>query len=375
MLFKNIIGQQEAKQRLINEAKQGKIPHARIFCGPKGAGKWKMAYAYAALLLCKTPKEDDACGTCPQCRLMERMTHPDVLFVVPATNNDDADALENTGAKRWRDFCLNNPHFDLNDWNNAIGAQNQQTAIGVRQWEKLTKRLAMKTALAERRVVIVWMPERMNAECANKMLKWLEEPPGQTVFLMVTEDPDALLPTLMSRMQRLDVPPIDGRSLAEHLRQEHGIDGQAAIDIARRSEGNLLRALELIQTDGGEDELLEGFVRLMRLAYQRNIRELKQWSEGMAAKGREGQKRFLTYCQRMVRENFACNFRREGLTALSPQEEDFARRFAPFVNEGNVMGLMEELGEAQRHIEQNVNARMVFFDLALKVIVLLVQKH
>ena len=223
--------------------------------------------------------------------------------------------------------------------------------------------------------MIIWLPEKMNLECSNKLLKLLEEPPLNTIFLLISEEPDALLTTIQSRTQRLNIPGIENLKIIEALSSQYGLQEKDAIEIAHRSEGNFLKALESIHLNEENDLFFNLFVSLMRLAYQRKIREMKQWSENVAAMGREKQKHFLVYVQRMIRENFIYNFQNKELTYLNQEEENFSIRFSPFINEKNVISIMYELSEAQRHIEQNVNARMVFFDLSLKMIVLLVQKQ
>ena len=214
----------------------------------------------------------------------------------------------------------------------------------------------------------------MNQECSNKLLKLLEEPAEQTVFLLVSEEPDALLTTIQSRTQRINIKGIDENDIKEALINIYGLQEQDATNIAHRSEGNFLKAIESISLNEENKLFFDLFVALMRLSYQRKIKDMKAWSEKVASMGREKQKHFLGYCQRMIRENFIYNFHNHSISYLANEEEAFSTRFAPFINERNVMEIMNELNEAQRHIEQNVNAKMVFFDFSLKMIVLLIQK-
>ena len=274
----------------------------------------------------------------------------------------------------WRQFVMNNPYFNLNHWLKEMGAENQQAQIFVKESDEIMRKLSLKSSQGGYKVMIIWLPEKMNVECSNKLLKLLEEPPVQTVFLLVSEEPDALLQTIQSRTQRFNIHGIDEAEIAQVLQSKYGLQAQDANDIAHRSEGNFLKALETIHLSEENKLFFELFVSLMRLSYQRKIRDMKRWSEGVASMGRERQKNFLTYCQRMIRENFIFNFHRRDLVYMSNEEQNFSTRFAPFVNERNVMGIMNELSEAQQHIEQNVNAKMVFFDFSLKMIVLLVQK-
>jgi DNA polymerase-3 subunit delta' len=214
----------------------------------------------------------------------------------------------------------------------------------------------------------------MNIECANKLLKLIEEPPQRTVFIMVCEEPDKLLETIRSRVQRIDIKKIDDESLIQALVEKRGINEADAHRIGRLANGNWLSALEELQI-GSENELfLDMYISLMRLAYQRKIKDLRKWSETMAGYGREKQKRWLSYFLRMNRENFMYNFHQEELTYMTQKEEDFARNFARFINENNILAISELANRAIRDIGQNANAKIVFFDLALQIIVLLLQK-
>lgn len=375
MFFKDIIGQKEAKQRLIREVKEGKIAHARLFCGPEGIGKLPLAIAYARYLSCSNPTETDACGTCPNCIKLNKLAHPDLHFVFPVIKKKSKDAVSDDFIAEWRELINQNPYFNLNMWLEEMGAENQQALIYVKESDEIIRKLSLKSSQGGYKIMIIWLPEKMNIECSNKLLKLLEEPPSQTVFLLVSEEPDTLLATIQSRTQRFNLYGIEEEDIVVRLQQQYGIQESDAISIAHRSEGNFLKALEEIHLNEENKIFFELFVNLMRLSYQRKIREMKQWSETLASMGRERQKHFLTYCQRMIRENFIYNFHDPSLIYLNEEEKNFSSRFAPFINEYNVINIMYELSEAQRHIEQNVNARMVFFDFSLKMIVLLVQKR
>ena len=374
MFFKDVIGQEEAKQRLIREAKEGKIAHARLFCGPEGIGKLPLAIAYARYLSCNNPGEKDACGICPSCVKFNKLAHPDLHFVFPVIKKKSKDTVSDDFIAEWRELLSQTPYFNLNIWLEEMGAENQQAQIYVKESDEIIRKLSLKSSQGGYKIMIIWLPEKMNVECSNKLLKLLEEPPSQTIFLLVSEEPDMLLTTIQSRTQRFALYGIEEKYITERLQSQYGLQERDAISIGHRSEGNFLKALESIHLNEENKLFFDLFVSLMRLSYQRKIREMKQWSETLAAMGRERQKHFLSYCQRLVRENFMFNFQDPSLIFMNEQEQNFSKRFAPYINEKNVMGIMDELSEAQRHIEQNVNARMVFFDFSLKMIVLLVQK-
>ena len=374
MFFKDVIGQEEAKQRLIREVKEGKIAHARLFCGPEGIGKLPLAIAYARYLSCNNPGEKDACGICPSCIKFNKLAHPDLHFAFPVIKKKSKDTVSDDFITEWRELLSQTPYFNLNIWLEEMGAENQQAQIYVKESDEIIRKLSLKSSQGGYKIMIIWLPEKMNVECSNKLLKLLEEPPSQTIFLLVSEEPDMLLTTIQSRTQRFALYGIEEKYITERLQSQYGLQEKDAISIGHRSEGNFLKALESIHLNEENKLFFDLFVSLMRLSYQRKIREMKQWSETLAAMGRERQKHFLSYCQRLVRENFMFNFQDPSLIFMNEEEQNFSKRFAPYINEKNVMGIMDELSEAQRHIEQNVNARMVFFDFSLKMIVLLVQK-
>ena len=343
-----LIGQSAIWERLLAEVRLRRVPHALLFCGRAGSGKLALAVSLAQALLCLQRKEDGSpCGECASCRMAAKLEHPDLHFSFPivkgARIKSPEGAVSDAYIKEWRARVLQSPYFDLNDWLDDMGAANQQATFYVAESDSIQRKLALKSSQGGRKVVVVWLPEKMGLESANKLLKLLEEPPAGTHFLMVSEEPDLVLGTIVSRTQRIVVPPLS----PEEYRQAHPPKDEGAF--------------------------LDLFVALMRLAYQRKVKEMREWSEQAAGMGREAQKGFLQFCQRQVRENFVYNFQRPELNGQSDAEAAFSRNFARFVNERNVIPLAEELAKAETDIAQNVNARMVFFDLALKMTVLLLQ--
>ncbi len=372
--FKDILGQEEAKRRLIREVKEGKIPHARLISGEEGVGTFSLALAYARYISCHDRKSDDACGVCPSCVKFNKLVHPDLHFVFPIVKKKGGkEVVCDDYLKEWRNFVLASPYFTLNYWMDEIGTENAQAVIYTRESEEIIRKLSLKSSEGGYKTVIIWLPEKMKTECANKLLKLLEEPPAKTLFLLVSEAPDLLLATILSRTQRMHLAGIEEERIADALEKRFGLSADDALFVAHQANGNYLKAVEAIHLSEERKMFLELFISLMRLCYQRKVREMKQWSEQLSGLGRERQKSFLAYCQRMIRENFIYNLHRPQLNYMTREEELFAGKFAPFVNERNIEGILTELEEAQLHIEQNVNARMVFFDFSLKMIVLLKQ--
>ena len=374
MYFKDIIGQDNAITLLRSAVAEGRIPHAQLICGSEGVGKLAIAIAYARYLCCENRNSDDACGECPSCKKFDKLVHPDLHFAFPIYKKDSSkNAHSDEFIDKWRQAVAENPYMTLNQWMDYIGTENQQGLIYASQSEEIIRKLTLKSSEGGYKVMIIWMAEKMNTECSNKLLKMIEEPPAQTVFLLVTENPDLLLPTIQSRVQRFTLRPIEEEIIAHSLCQQFGLSETDARQIAHASAGNWLQAMETIHLGNRAKEHIELFMALMRRSYARDLKGMRQWADTVAGMGREPQKNFLIYCQRMIRESFICNFRCPEINYMNVDEANFTTRFAPFVNEKNIFGIMDELSEAQRHIEQNVNAKMVFFDLALKMIMLLKQ--
>ena len=378
MKFSDVIGQDEVKQRLRQMVAEERVPHALMFCGPQGSGKMALALAFASYLLCGNRADGDSCGGCQQCLMAERLSHPDLHFSYPVirpsgTGSEHKMSSEDFAAE-WREMLLQGPYFTMDKWLAAMGAANQQALMGVGESDLLLKRLSLKSSQGGYKVVVMWLPERMNGECANKILKLLEEPPQQTVFVMVCEEPGRLLDTIRSRAQRIDIRRIDDGAIERALVERRGIDAEAARRLARAAGGSWLAALDELDADSEKRQFLDMFISLMRLAYMRKIKDLRKWSDTAAALGREKQRRMLAYFLRLVRENFMYNFHNPQLCYMTRDEENFARNFAPYINEANVLEMSALLNTAIRDIGQNANAKIVFFDMATNIIVSLIRK-
>lgn len=360
MNFDQIIGQQEAKQRLLQEYEQGKVAHALMLCGPEGCGSLPLAIAFAQHLL-----GDNI--------MAQKLQHPDLHFAFPIYKKSSGKPTYcDEFIKEWRTLNLNHPYFGMQEWMAESGADNQQLIIYADESDAILKKLSLKSSQGGYKVMIIWLPEKLHETCANKLLKLLEEPPMQTVFILVSEQPDKVLQTIRSRTQMIHLPRLSLQEVEQTLTDQYHILPAEAHRIARSSAGNMAAALRSI-TDNSEQALyFDLFVALMRLSYARKVKEMKQWADRVASMGRERQKAFLQYAQNMIRENFIYNFQRhDQLNYMSENEASFAVKFAPFINENNVIGIMDELSLAQRDIGQNVNAKIVFFDFSLKMIVLI----
>ncbi len=368
----DIIGQEEVKQHLTRLLLENKLPHAIMLCGPRGAGKLPLALAFAQMLLCQHPTEDGACGNCSDCHMSALWAHPDLHFSFPVYKAKNSDhPISDDYLQQWREQISRTPYFDTEDWLEDIGAENQQVVIYVQESDNLQKKLALKSSQGGRKVVIIWLPERMNEQTGNKLLKLIEEPPVGTHFLLVSQEPDLVLGTIQSRVQRINVPALPEQVISQALQERYAMPQDNANLLAHIAQGSYTEALKRMQRDSEQQQFFDLFVQLMRHSYARRIKEMHLWSLAVSELGRERQKRMLEYFQQQLRENFIYNFHQPQMNFLGREEENFSTRFAPFINERNVVGIMNVLSDAQRDIAQNVSPRMVFFDLALKMIVLL----
>ena len=388
MDWKEVIGQQEMQQRLMQLVQEERVPHALLFCGPAGAGKMALALAFASQLLSgekASVAEDDGfmmAAEDPRVTknkaMLREWTHPDLHFTFPTIKlpsmGSDHQPVSNDFVKQWIALLKEGPYFSIEQWMTTMGAANQQAIITGAESDELSRKLALKSSQGGYKVSIIWLPERMNLTSANKLLKLLEEPPRQTVFILVSEHPEQLLETILSRTQHIDIKRIDEASIEKALIDKRGIEPDAAHRIARIANGSWLQALDALNTGNENRDFLDMFIMLMRLAYGRKVKDLKKWSENIAGYGREKQRRMLSYFMHLVRENFMYNFRQPELNYMTQEEEDFAKNFARFIHEGNIIEINELMALAYRDIGQNANAKVVFYDLALKMIVLILKK-
>ena len=369
MQFSKVIGQQAIKERLIEGVRESRVSHAQLFAGREGSGKLAMAIAYAQYINCKQRTETDACGTCSSCKKYEKLVHPDLHFVYPVVKTKGIkEPVSDHFINDWRKKVNHNPYFNLTGWFNSLNIENAQGQIYVHESAEIIKKLNLKTFEAEYKVMIVWMAERMNVQCANKLLKMIEEPPPKTVFILISENEEQILTTIRSRTQLVKFGAIDNQSLNEAIQQHPNSNGKNVDGILHLANGNYISALELLEHDEDKKYFFEKFTEIMRLSYKRDWMTMFSWVEEVASIGREKQKSLLLYSMRMLRENFMKNFKNSELVYLTDEENGFSERFSPFINERNILIFTDEFDKAHRDIAQNGNAKIIFLDLALKIV-------
>ncbi len=368
MQFKDVIGQAAVKQRLIQSVGEDRIPHAQLLVGPPGNGKLALALAFAQYINCHNKQDHDSCGVCSSCRKYARLIHPDLHFVVPVIKTEKfKEATTDDYIEKWRSYFLENPYPTFEKWMGLIAEENKQGSIYVHEASALLSKLSRKSYEADFKVSIVWLAEKMNADCANKILKVLEEPPANTVFLLIAEAEEKMLSTIRSRCQFIRVPKIADHDLEAALVNHPLLGNSNPATVARLSRGNYYMALEIMQEDETRAFNHQQFARMMRSGYTRKLEELLSWSEEMAVIGRVRQMGFLKYCGEFLRENFLLNLKEPDLVYMDETENAFSLKFSPFINEKNVLQLFAEFEKAYRDIAMNGNVRLVFTDLSIKI--------
>jgi len=385
MLFRDIAGNAKVKQKLIETVKSNRISHGLLFLGQEGCGKLSLAIAYAQYISCKNKKDDDACGVCSSCNKYNKLIHPDLHFVFPVSKSPKfSNPVSDDYIKEWREFVLSSKFHSYKKWLDFIGTENAQGSIYSQESQEILKKLNLKTFEAEYKIMIIWMAEKMNISAANKLLKILEEPPAKTLFILITEDEGEILTTIRSRTQLVKISRLSEDEIKESLTiQNQGIDNKILDEAAKIANGSMIEAEKILKEKqeqvgaNSENIYFEQFSKLMRYSYGVKIIDLITWTEEVAALGRERQKTFLEYCQRMLRENFVLNITQNednNLVFLANQELEFSKKFNVFINKNNVIQLCHELNEAQIHIERNAYDRIVFLDLSLKFVKLIKNK-
>jgi DNA polymerase-3 subunit delta' len=373
MKFSEVIGQQQLKQRLINTVKENRISHAQLFAGTEGCGSLALAIAYAQYICCENPTETDSCGVCKSCQKYNKLIHPDLHFVFPVVNTSaKPKAVSDDYLTEWRSTLIDNPYMNMNFWVETISSENKQGGIFERESGEILRKLSLKTYEAEYKIMIIWMPEKMHVVASNKLLKLLEEPPAKTLFILVSENPGQLIATILSRCQYIKVVPVENDEIAKAL-SEKGLDDSRVKELTRLASGNYFKALELISNQEDESFYFNLFANLMRLSYARKIPEIYKLVDELAALGREKQKKLLQCGLRLLRENFTLNIANPSLVYLNNEENAFSQKFHPYIRLENIYQLTEEFNKASYHIESNGNAKIIFLDMALKIVKLIKQ--
>jgi DNA polymerase III subunit delta' len=370
MNFSQIPGQTEIKAKLIRSVHEERVSHAQLFAGPEGFGGMALALAYARYISCENRSGTDSCGTCKSCVKYGKLIHPDLHFVFPVIKGKKAtDPVSDNYIEEWRDLVRKSPYFTINQWFDSIEVGNAQGMIFASEASEIIKKLSLKTFESDFKIMIIWLPEKMHQATSNKLLKMIEEPPDKTLFLLVSEEPDKVIPTIRSRCQLVKIPAFSNDDIEKYVSGRFSLTPEKTADISRVSGGSITRAVELCENEDSSLANLDYFRNLMRHAWKRDIISMISWSEEMASTGRENQKNFISFSLRLLRENLMLSLDQlqSRLVFLAGEEAIFSSNFHPFINQTNIYPLTDEFNLVFSHIEANGNAKIIFLDLALKV--------
>ncbi|WP_423148814.1 ATP-binding protein [Rubrolithibacter danxiaensis] len=367
MQFSDIIGQNEVKEHLIRTVKDGRISHAQLFLGPEGCGSLPLALAYAQLISCQNPLEKDSCGQCSSCRKYRRLIHPDLHFSYPffAKHKDDT-AI--TFIEEWRETFLANPYLNLDSWRESLDAENKQANINIAECHQIIKKLSLKPFEGEYKVLIMWLPEYLDKE-GNTLLKIIEEPPQKTLFLLVAQNQDQILNTILSRTQLVKINKLKDKEIKEHLIQNLQVEQQRAEQIAYLSEGNMNTALTLLHGESNNNFNL--FSNWLRMCFTNRGVQIIDFVEAAAKYGRENQKNFLRFGMKMFREVMITLSNARSLVNLPEAEKEFIFNVSKTLNLAQAEALYNELEKAHYHIERNANPKILFLDVSLQFVKIL----
>ena len=369
MRLTDLIGQESIKTHLLTSVSTGRVPHAQLFAGSEGSGTLVAAIAYAQLLLSKSENDSECIAK------FRNFSHPDLHFIYPTVSNETIKTKPKSidFISDWRVFLKDNPYGSLFDWYQMLDVKNKQGEIRVDDAQEILKTLALKSFEGGYKIMVIWMAEKINIAASNKLLKLLEEPTDNTLFILIAENEEDIIQTIRSRCQVLHFPKLLDVDISDALISQKSIETNLANKIARMAQGNFNKALQLLLTNS-EDAIFEKwFIDWVRSAFRARgnktaILDLILWSENIAALGRETQKKFLEFCVDMFRQALMLNYQLPSLVYFEPKDEKFKlENLAPFVNGSNINDIFREISDAMYHIERNGNAKIVLTDLSIKL--------
>ena len=382
MLFSEILGQEHIKKHLTTSVDHDRVAHAQLFVGKEGTGTLPMAVAFAQYILCKNNEAENNTGN-KACNLkFENISHPDLHFAFPVVTSDKVKSkpISKFYLEEWRKLLKEQPYGNLFDWYKLLGVDNKQGLIGVDEAQNIVKSLTLKSYEGGYKVMLIWMAEKMNDACANKLLKLIEEPPSKTIFILIAEDETQIINTIKSRCQILHFPPLAEHVIKDGLIKKYNLETGIAANIAHQANGNFNKACDLVYKDSEDIQFETWFIFWVRSAFKAKgnkaaILDLIKWSEDIAKTGRETQKQFLNFCIQFFRQALLLNYNAKDLVYFKPKTENFKlENFAPFINGSNILEISDELQDAIYHIERNGNSKIILTDLSIKLTRLLHKK-
>ncbi len=372
MKFRDVIGNERAIEQIRRMVDSGNIAHALLLHGEPGVPKLALALATAQYLHCTNRTGGDSCGMCPACLQHQSLNHADTFFSYPVIKKGNEKPVSEDFDREWKKFLSEGVIAeDYERWLSLIGNENAQPIIYASESDNIVRKMSLSAYTAKHKVLIMWQADKMNKDCSNKLLKLIEEPDPDCIFLLTTDNPKAILPTIFSRTQRIELRKPSTQQIADYIARNGDISPDEALAMAAPADGNVMLAMRNMDHSSETHHFHDQFVSLMRLAYMHDIAALKVWSEGIADYKREKAQRFLNYAARMVRENYIYNLHMPQLNYETQDEAQFSKNFARFINEENVERLLKLFDDAARDIRGNGNAKIILFDIAIKTTILI----
>lgn len=365
MRFSDIHGLTATKEHFISSARNGQVAHAQLFSGLEGSALLPMALAFSSFLVCENPG-DDACGTCPSCIKSSKYVHPDIHFVYPVSSAEGItgkDVVSKSFLSAWREFLLQNPYGNVVDWAHAFGGENKQLNISKQESREMIETLSLTAFEGKYKIMIVWMPELMHPSAANAILKVLEEPTPNTVFMLVSPDKDRLFQTIRSRTQLVQIPPFTVDELRHILENEYQIAPEKAAPLAHLADGSLRTAVQTIRET--EIDLHAMLADWMRHCYGRKFDEISALADKFSALSKSGQKSFLSYTLEILRESLVVKEGKPELLRMSGEPLDFVKNFGKTLDMAGVELLSAQISDGYYHLERSVNPKFVFMNLSI----------
>ena len=367
MLFQEVIGQNAIKEQLIQSVFENRVSHAQLFLGPEGSGSFALALAYAQFISCTEKTESDSCGTCASCRKYNKLIHPDLHFSYPFfRGGEKEDSMSDLG--EWRDLVLSNPYFNLDEWRLRLDAENKQPNINKAECLNILNRLSLKAFESEYKTMIIWLPEYLKNE-GNRLLKTLEEPANKTLIILVAQNQDQILNTIISRTQLVKIPALKNDDISRYLIDNKDVPETQASRIAYLSNGSLQAALNHLKEDDHDD--FRNFSGWMRMTFADKGAQIIDFVDVLSKLGRENQKNMLRYGVQLIRECIMMISGAESLVHLPSLELDFVKNFSRQLDLAKCEALINELEKAHYHIERNANPKILFLDVSLHFVKIL----
>jgi DNA polymerase-3 subunit delta' len=372
MQFKDIIGQRQVIDRLLSSYRENRVAHTQLFLGSEGTGAFALALAFAQYINCEQKQEGDSCGKCASCMKYERFSHPDLHFFFPTTTNDKVkkEPKSELFLEEFREYLTENRgYITQNGWYEYLKVGNKQGMINVRDASDIIAKTSLKPYEAPYKIILIWMAEKLNDSTSNKLLKTFEEPPENTIIMLVAERYEMLLPTVRSRAQLIKVPKIGNGDMKQALRERLELEESRADEITLMSSGNWNLAEDLADNSEEVKANFITFRQWLRYCFKPDdYLGLNKFISELGRLGREKQKAMLNYGLDMVHLCMLHNQDHHNLVVKSGEELDFSKKLAPFITTENQEEIYKLLNEAVYHIERNAHPGILFSDLSFRLI-------